>query len=747
MVRHVSNGWIFLEGYVGHPELRHYSTSSGETRYKLPLTPEVVGEIGHQLSGLQDHIDYDLYQHWYRALQTSDQIKQLEPDKISFGHEFDLPPFDHQKIALAFARHLPSPAIFMETGTGKTYVALLWSEMRLKKGVANKILVIAPKSILRESWWKDCKKFTNLDSIIVHNSLGRFWWDCPLCHKSCHSLSDSHAKEHYRQFNALADMFDTDEKYRKDTTAERFHEFLPIPKELEWNERKDISEMLEDGFDLYLATPDAVRIHEDYFLKAGFDTVIIDESTLIKNPSSLRTKSIHKLGHRAKFRMIMSGTPITNSLEDIWSQMYFLDQSLGPSIGEFRREYCFQPSPSKHPMWWKARKGAKQAVVDRISNRCIRITKEECLDLPPRTVRIRDVGMSGKSEKAYDTMMDDLYALIEQNVRFEVASLSPIVVNPSMGIDYDPETIPTQGWLHSGEERICRAKTHIDKSGRITLETEIPVSLEPGQRVELRKVEGEVTTTIKLAQLGKLQQITNGFVLENRMVPSNRVKYRHMFPTQPGPVQLNILSGIGYDKGVFTGRLRSGQEIKSKILVRKGTYHYVKSLAKKIRITHEIDKKPPKIREIKHLLDEFEPDRKVIIWAQYRHDFKMLEEHLESTVTLNGSTPDSQIEKRVEAFRNDTRIMLAHPASAQYGHTWNEANVVIYYTLSYSLLEYLQSRDRCYRIGQENPVTEFILMGSPTDREIYDSLIENRDFAEDITNSDQMRSLLSKLER
>lgn len=685
MVRYTSNGWAYLDGPVRHPDVRHYAytnphTQVTETRYKFHLQPEVVADLA-DLPGLDEHLNTGLYKAWDQALQTSNQIKQLEPDQIEFGHDFELPPFPHQKVALAFARHLPSAALFMETGTGKTYVALLCAATRLLKGLVSKVLVIAPRSILRTSWWADCKQFTNLDAIVVHNGMGTYRWPCPMCDKEVLSLSDSHAKEHWRVFNFLADCFGDEQLMRKETTAARFHEFLDIPtKTFEWNERKDIEAMVADGFDMYFSSPDTIRIYEDEFLEAGFDMVILDESTMIKNPSSKRTKIIHKLGHQTPFKIILSGTPITNSLEDIWSQMYFLDQSLGPHVGEFYKEYFHQPNAMKYPDFRIPLKGSKDAIVERIANRSLRITKAEALDLPPQTTKLREVGMSRASEKAYRTMLDEFYALVENEVNLEV--LDQRRVRLPTGIDFKEKSVPKWGDVFDGDERLGRGTLEADGSG-LVLDTDAP--LEPGKTLRLRRIEGEVTATIQLAQLIKLQQITNGFVIEN--------------------------------------------------------------LPDESRITHQIDKIPPKIREVKHLVDQYEPGRKMIIWAQYKEDFRQLEDHLDNTVTLNGSTPSNKIESITREFcEGDAQFMLAHPASAQYGHTWVEANITIFYTLSYSLLQYMQARDRCYRIGQVNPVTEYILIGSPTDQKIWDSLMENKQFADKITNHSQMRSLLRELE-
>ena len=66
--------------------------------------------------------------------------------------------------------------------------------------------------------------------------------------------------------------------------------------------------------------------------------VIVDESAKLKNPDAKLTKTFFKLAPLFKRRIIMTGTPIPNRPQDIWSQIFFLDQ--GESLGPDYREFC-----------------------------------------------------------------------------------------------------------------------------------------------------------------------------------------------------------------------------------------------------------------------------------------------------------------------------------------------------------------------------------------------------------------------
>lgn len=70
--------------------------------------------------------------------------------------------------------------------------------------------------------------------------------------------------------------------------------------------------------------------------------LVVDESTRIKTPSAKRTKLITKFGKNVKYRRILTGTPITKNVTDVYAQFKFLDpQILGyDSFYSFRNQYC-----------------------------------------------------------------------------------------------------------------------------------------------------------------------------------------------------------------------------------------------------------------------------------------------------------------------------------------------------------------------------------------------------------------------
>jgi SNF2 family DNA or RNA helicase len=114
-------------------------------------------------------------------------------------------------------------------------------------------------------------------------------------------------------------------------------------------------------------------------------------------------------------------------------------------------------------------------------------------------------------------------------------------------------------------------------------------------------------------------------------------------------------------------------------------------------------KENPKINAVKEILEEIAETAKVIIWAIFIENIKMLQEALVeyNPAVIYGETNDKFAEQ--EKFKNDTtcRIMIANPQAAGIAINLVEASYAIYYSQNFSLEHRLQSEDRCHRIGSE----------------------------------------------
>lgn len=141
------------------------------------------------------------------------------------------------------------------------------------------------------------------------------------------------------------------------------------------------------------------------------DMIIADESQRIKTHDAQQSKGMHKLGDLAKYKLILSGTPVQNNAIDIFSQYRFLDPTVfGINFYAFRNRYAIMGGFNQ-----------KQIIGYRDLDKLIkkeysiayRVTKAEALDLPEQTFITRHIPLEGKSKNLYDRIKKDSFAELE----------------------------------------------------------------------------------------------------------------------------------------------------------------------------------------------------------------------------------------------------------------------------------------------------------------------------------------------
>jgi SNF2 family DNA or RNA helicase len=271
------------------------------------------------------------------------------------GYEFKFTPYTHQRRGFYFMHASPRSAIFGDCGIGKTAIAASFIESLVEKGEPGPALVICPISIIKQAWLKDIEKFTKLRAVSIYE---------PSSYKT------------------------------KQKRLQR----------------------LETDADVYIASFSLVRIMEKELRKKRFRTIIVDESTKIKNPQSRTFRSLKEISWKADRRYVMSGTPAPNGPLDLWSQFYFVDEgmTLEPSIVDFRHEYFTRISVgSDGAGFWVPKRNMARKIYTMIEPRSIRFKSSECLDLPEQTFVIRECGMNKEQARVYNDMVEHLFVQLE----------------------------------------------------------------------------------------------------------------------------------------------------------------------------------------------------------------------------------------------------------------------------------------------------------------------------------------------
>ena len=279
-------------------------------------------------------------------------------DKFKFDYKFKTKPYAHQKSALEKSWHKDEFAYFMEMGTGKSKVLVDNVAMLYNKGAIDSALIIAPKGVYRN--WYSQEIPNHLPSHIENKTV---LWTA--------TTSKTKDKEYQQLFKVDYDLH--------------------------------ILVMNVEAFSTKKGLEFATK-----FLNCHKTLMAIDESTTIKTPTAKRTKAICAIGKLAKYRRILTGSPVTKSPLDLYTQCEFLNENL---LG-FTSYYTFR---NRYAVMKQANFGGRRVqlvggyqrleelskILKPFSDR---VLKENCLDLPEKTYVERQVELTDEQKKTYETM-------------------------------------------------------------------------------------------------------------------------------------------------------------------------------------------------------------------------------------------------------------------------------------------------------------------------------------------------------
>lgn len=139
------------------------------------------------------------------------------------------------------------------------------------------------------------------------------------------------------------------------------------------------------------------------------DLIIADEGHKIKTHNISASKAMHRLGASARYRMLLTGTPVTNKAIDIFSEYKFLaPQVFGMSFYAFRNRYFEMVGYGNHTPVLK--RSMEQELTARMHSIAFRATKADCLDLPETTDIVRKVELEPNAMRLYSNLVKDSYA-------------------------------------------------------------------------------------------------------------------------------------------------------------------------------------------------------------------------------------------------------------------------------------------------------------------------------------------------
>ena len=233
--------------------------------------------------------------------------------------------------------------LIVDMGLGKTVTTLTAVRELLEDYLeAERVLVIAPKSVAENTWTSECAKWDHLAHLRVSVVMG-------------------------------------DERHR--------------------------IKALETPADLYVINRDnVVWLTEHYGAQWPFDTVVIDESSSFKTPQARRFKALRKVRPMIRRMVLLTGTPSPNGHMDLWSQMWLIDmgQRLGRTLTSYRSKY-FRPGRSNgHTVYnWILNPGASAAIGELMADVTVSLKAEDWIEVPDLIETDVRIALSPKELQQY----------------------------------------------------------------------------------------------------------------------------------------------------------------------------------------------------------------------------------------------------------------------------------------------------------------------------------------------------------
>lgn len=279
---------------------------------------------------------------------------------------FKLEPWEHQRKAVERSAHLNYFGFFFEVGTGKTGAtinALRWKYMVNQRLL--RTLIVSPPITLK-NWANEFQIHSNIDK---------------------NSISVLYGKG-----------------------SERIETLL----EKGWSEDGPRPHIFITNYEALTVMPKLFELLE----KWSPEVLVFDECHKLKDFKSKRTKKAVSLSKLARYRYILSGTPILNSPMDLFSQFMTMDQgdTFGRNFFAFRSRYMFDKNagmpPQKYFPDWRIKPGALEEINEKIKRVTARVKKADCLDLPPLVRKTILVEMGTEQKKHYEAMRKNFITTI-----------------------------------------------------------------------------------------------------------------------------------------------------------------------------------------------------------------------------------------------------------------------------------------------------------------------------------------------
>ena len=270
----------------------------------------------------------------------------------------DFVPHNYQQYCIDRIINDPAIGLFLDMGLGKTAITLsAIKKLKYEYWRVCKVLIVAPKKVAESTWSKEAAKWNQLKNLRFSFVLGS-------------------AEKRIKALNTSADI--------------------------------------------YMINRENVKWLVDYYRNAWpFDMVVLDESSSFKNHQAKRFKALKAIRSHIQRMVLLTGTPTSRGLMDLWAQVYLLDSGkrLGRTITAYRDAYFVPDKRSRTTIFsYAPKEGAEEAIYKSISDICISMKAEDYLELPELIYEDIPVQLDTAAQKAYDRLERDTLLPIDETV-------------------------------------------------------------------------------------------------------------------------------------------------------------------------------------------------------------------------------------------------------------------------------------------------------------------------------------------
>jgi SNF2 family DNA or RNA helicase len=367
--------------------------------------------------------------------------------------------YPYQAVGKAFLDNLQEgegAILAFDMGLGKSLTSLAMALEWLNTGVIEHILVICPAPLKYSTWEKEVKKWTNLNYIVIDGDKSEVVeWD--------------------------------------DGTKERLKG--KKLREVQYQQWAFDTKVIIMNYELFLHDFDVLPPIDETWC------VVMDEVQRCKNPKAKTTKNIHKVVKPAGRKILGSGTPLENNIQELWSLVELCRPGLLGNYYKFIDRYCvkdfFGSVVAPKPEMMKE-------LMDRIAPIMIRKTKQEALpDLPELIIQDYWVDMTAEQRKLYKQLKDGVVKNMETQEFTYLETLA----------------------------QLTRFQQLVDSPKLLEKVTGTELPVESGKLNELKSIIEDLNPTknkfILFSQYKEMTDILYQWVIDQKLLPKEQIGYIH----------------------------------------------------------------------------------------------------------------------------------------------------------------------------------------------------------------------------